>query len=190
MSSATMDLTMPEEQHCSSLSGGQLVLRYCGVFNQSTVLSLGETYRWGLEATNVPAAVRRKAFIVFVEMTQNIVHYARAVGADGVRIGTVELRTAESGQVTISCSNPVNPEQVDRIRQKLDGVRSLSPEQIRRAYRDQLHDEAHESDEISRGAGLGMLTLARVASAPIDYRIDYPSGKHAYPQFHLSVVIG
>lgn len=178
------------EQRCGSLGGGQIVLRYSGVFNQSTVLSLGETCRWSLEATNARAAVRRKAFVVFVEMAQNIVHYARAVGADGVRMGTVELRIAESGQVTLSCSNPVSPDQVDRIRQKLDSVRMLDPEQIRRAYRHQLHDETNECDGISRGAGLGLLTLAREASAPIEYRIDYPSGKHAYPQFHLSVVIG
>lgn len=173
-----------------SSGAGQIALRYSGAFNQGTVLSLGETYRWSLEAANTRAAVRRKAFVVFVEMAQNIAHYARAIGADGVRIGTMELRVAESGQVTLSCSNPVRPDQVDRIRQKLEGVRALSPEQIRRAYRHQLHDDAHERDEISRGAGLGLLTLAREASAPIEYRIDYPSGKHAYPQFHLSVVIG
>lgn len=178
------------EHGCSSVGGGQIVLRYSGVFNQGTVLSLGETYRWGLEATAARAPVRRKAFVAFVELAQNVVHYGRAVGPEGVRIGTMELRIAESGQVTLNCSNPVSPDQVDRIQRKLEHLRLLTPEQIRRAYRQQLHDETHESDESSRGAGLGLLTVAREASAPIEYRIDYPSGKHAYPQLHLSVVIG
>lgn len=185
-----MDRPVSDEPHCATAGSGQIALRFSGEFSQASVLLLGEAFRWSLEATAVRRPVRRKAFVVFVEMAQNIVHYARAVGNEGVRIGSVELRVAETGKVTLSCSNPVSPDQVDRIRGKLERVRALSPEEIRRAYREQLHDETHESDQISRGAGLGLLTLAREASAPLEYRIDYPSGKQAYPQFHLSVVVG
>lgn len=185
-----MDRPAAAEPRCGTVSNGQIMLRYSGEFNQATVLLLGEAFRWSLESTAARVPARRKAFVVFVEMAQNIVHYARAVGSDELRIGTMELQVSDSGKVTLSCSNPVNPDQVDRIKAKLERVRALSPEEIRRAYRQQLHDETHESDQISRGAGLGLLTLAREASAPLEYRIDYPSGKQAYPQFHLSVVVG
>jgi hypothetical protein len=47
----------------------------------------------------------------------------------------------------------------------------MSADEIRQAYRTQLKNDQHSADTISKGAGLGFLTLARDSVEPIQYAI-------------------
>lgn len=64
----------------------------------------------------------------------------------------------------------------------------MSQEEIKQAYRAQLRNE--EQDGVSKGAGLGALTIARDASPPIDYSIVETTEKGGlYAYFYLHAVI-
>ena len=79
------------------------------------------------------------------------------------------------------------------IRDRLDAVRAMSHPEIKAAYKAQLHNTDHSaSDDISRGAGLGWLTIARDASAPLQYHIA--TGEDAadtapHAVFHVKALI-
>lgn len=78
--------------------------------------------------------------------------------------------TDMSSHYWIVCSNPVNVDYVARLADKLNAVRAMSLDEIKQSYREQLRNTDHGAqDPISKGAGLGLLTIARDASGPLEY---------------------
>jgi hypothetical protein len=67
----------------------------------------------------------------------------------------------------VMCGNFMDSAQVPRVRQRLEAVKGMEHEHVRRAYREQLASDQEDPD--SKGAGLGLLTMAASAKAPIEY---------------------
>ena len=81
-------------------------------------------------------------------------------------------------------------EHVQRLQEKIEPLRNMTLDEIKAAYREQLRNEEHEKDAISRGAGLGFLTVARESSEPLDYQIVMSSEQaKGYALFYLRAVI-
>jgi hypothetical protein len=143
-----------------------VVFYFSGEFTSSGVGALGGALRQRLEERGVPRPVGKKLFATFVELAQNVLHYAAAEpGGPGPSRGTIALGSDAAGH-WIAASNQVNAEQVPRLAERLEALRRMTPEQLREAYRRQLDDDSHEADDqISRGAGLGLLTIARACTS-------------------------
>jgi hypothetical protein len=64
-------------------------------------------------------------------------------------------------------------------------------DEIKKAYRQQLKSDQNADDNISKGAGLGILTIARDASEPIQYSIvvDEANNEKNLAYFYLKVTI-
>ena len=146
---------------------------YNGYMSQNVIGAMGDTLRHRLEAQGTKGAITRKVFSTFVEMAQNILNYGadadRAEGRQqysqgGVAIGQVGER------FYIICGNHIDRAHLERVRAKLEAIRAMSPEEIKQAYKQQLRNDEHDDeDELSKGAGLGFLTVARDSSEPIEF---------------------
>jgi hypothetical protein len=182
---------------------------YAGTFTPGVVSTAGDALRQRLEEAGASGPVKRKLFSTFVEMAQNILHYAasgsgQADAPDGKRgaiaVGrggpanaaerAADARTA-GGEFWIVCSNPVDQAYVPRITEKLETVRAMSLEDIKKSYKAQLHNTDHGADDnLSRGAGLGLLTMARDSAAPLEYTFSPdPSCDGHTALFYMRAVI-
>jgi hypothetical protein len=146
-----------------------------GYFSQNIVAAMGEVVRLQLEVAGVSGPTRRKLFSSFVELSQNIIHYS----ADLLQSGAENNNAIREGAVCIAkdgeqhlmlCVNPIADSDVDSLRSRLEPLRNMSIEEIRQAYKVSLRAETPEE---SKGAGLGFLTMARDASAPLEFAF-YP----------------
>ena len=193
-----------------------LLLYYAGTFNPNVIQAAADTLKCRLASEDGSSSAKRKLFSTFIEMAQNVLHYAaplpasdagtsQAIGepvAQGaIGVGRVDAPAgapdagADQAQARfwIACSNAVRREHVPRLAAKLDAVRAMSHPEIKAAYKAQLHNTDHSaSDDISRGAGLGWLTIARDASAPLQYHIA--TGEDAadtapHAVFHVKALI-
>lgn len=147
---------------------------YTGSFSQSIVAAIGDTLRQRLEGVGASNGARRKVFSSFIEMAQNVLHYAADVAddEDGSPFKQGALAVGREGEkFFVVCGNPVRSEEVPRLQEKLESLRRMSVDEIKSAYRAQLRDDLRQDDGISKGAGLGFLTVARDATAPIEYSI-------------------
>jgi len=176
-------------QFCTQAAGHGILFYYTGDFSQNVVGAMSDTLRQRLEAVGASGPARRKVFSAFVEMAQNILHYADEAAGGGKRIGALAVGHDGEGRFCVLCANPVRIDQVERLRSKLEPLRNMTLDEIKLAYRAQLRNEAHDQDPFSRGAGLGFLTVAREASEPIEYRITYRSGEERHAEFHLRAAI-
>ena len=151
------------------------VFYFSGEFTPSRVEALGEALRRRLGALDVPGQRSRRIFSTFVEMAQNVLHYAAdaapeaPAAASGGRRGTIAIGDGGDHH-WIASSNDVRGEHVPRIAERLETLARMSPAELRAAYARQLDNDEHESeDPLSRGAGLGLLTIARAARGPLEH---------------------
>lgn len=170
-----------------------VLLYFTGEFSPAITAALADSLRRRLEAHVADRPTRRRLFSTFVEMTQNILHYAAPApgaaedeGGEARRKGAVAL--GQTGpEYWVVCANLVEAALVPRLTARLETVRRLDAEALHQAYRRQLANDRHEAeDPLSRGAGLGLLTIARACTAPLEYRLaPEPHGDPRLAAFHL-----
>jgi len=154
-------------QFVAQASESGVVFYHSGHLDEATIASIGALLRRRLHEEGADGAQSRKVFATFMEMAQNILHYGAAHG-DG-RIGA--LCVARSGQgFEVMCGNDMASDQVPRVRKRLEAVQAMEPGKVRQAYREQLASD--RKDEDSKGAGLGLLTMAASSRAPIEFVFD------------------
>lgn len=155
-----------------------------GEFTQNIVAAIGDAVKQRLESDPAAQKKIRKIFSSFIEMTQNIAHYSVRASEINSHEGTSAVAVGKTGdKFFVVSGNYVSVEHVTRLREKLDPLRSMTIEEIKQAYKAQLKNDEQTIDKVSKGAGLGFLTVARDASEPIDYSIVQTTeygGKVAY----------
>jgi Family of unknown function (DUF6272) len=166
---------------------------HSGEFNEAVVAAAAQSLRHRMEESGATGPVKRKLFSTFVEMAQNIVHYAAMPpGGEAVqgKEGTVAVGRS-AGDYWVICVNRVDTAHIARLSEKLEAVRCMSLEDIRKTYREQLHNTQHvNTDAISKGAGLGWLTIARDAKQPLEYSFaSDPASNGAGAFFFAKVVV-
>lgn len=174
---------------CEKAVQDGVLFYYKGEFSQNVIATMSDTLKQRLDAVGVSGPARRKLFSSFVEMSQNIMHYADVGAGNGSKTGVLAVGKNGDVRYWIVAGNPVRVEHVERIKQKVEPLRSMTVDEIKAAYREQLRNDEHEKDAISRGAGLGFLTVAREASEPLEYQIVFRSGEQEYADFYLRASI-
>lgn len=148
-----------------------VVFYYTGYFNQTMVSAMGEALRLRISYLEANNLTRRRLFSIFIELAQNVVHYSAETLSDSQQLDQEVRRGAiwigeQDAHFYIVCANPVLRSATERIRSKLEPLRAMTLQEIKSHYRDTLRSE---NEAGSKGAGLGFLTVARDASAPIEF---------------------
>ncbi len=165
---------------------------YDGYLSQAIITAMGEALRVKLEAEDHSNRATRKVFSTFIEMMQNIIHYA-----DSVPDKEISSTSTTCGNVTVGrqheryfivAGNAVASSHVVRLREKLEAIRAMSFDEIKAEYKRKLRSD--EQDDNSKGAGLGFLTVARDASAPIEFLFEpVPGSNNALTFFFLKAIV-
>ncbi len=151
---------------------GLVALQYTGFFSPQNITAMGEVVKLFLEKHEQSLKVRRRLFSSFVEIAQNILRYSqdsRALSHDEqlYRFGSVCLRY-DDGRYYLESTNLVGTDASDQLRINLESLRVMSIDEIKQAYR---HGLRAESPAWSKGANIGLLTLARDVSEPLEYHL-------------------
>ncbi|OLL31914.1 hypothetical protein BTH42_09805 [Burkholderia sp. SRS-W-2-2016] len=162
-----------------------------GFFSNNIVASMGEVVKLQLEVAGVSGPTRRKLFSSFIELSQNIVHYSSSAleaGGDtagAIREGAVCI-SKHGEQHVMLCVNPIATTEVDALRSRLEPLRNMSLDEIKQAYKVSLRTDAPKD---SKGAGLGFLTMARDASAPLEFAFHPRADEPGTTLFCLMAII-
>lgn len=177
------------ERFHAEAQAGNVLLHYSGEFTPPIVAALSDSVRERLDDTAPDRRIARRVFSAFIEMAQNVLHYAAGEAPAGAPQGTLTV-VRDGAQFEVSCRNRIRNCDVARVRQRVERVRAMTLDEIKAAYRAQLRNDEHdEEDTVSKGAGLGFLTLAREASQPIDYVIEAVADTPDDADFQLRAII-
>ncbi|MCB6182696.1 SiaB family protein kinase [Leeia sp. TBRC 13508] len=163
---------------------------YNGALSQNVINTMSDTLKQRLAQEEGTQTKARKLFSSFIEMVQNALFYSpNNPDVEGEKIGSVAVGK-DGDKFYVVCGNLVESKYADRIREKVEPLRSMTLDEIKAAYRTQLKNEMHhEEDKVSKGAGLGFLTVARDASEPIEYRLVEVPTHEELAYFYLKAVI-
>ncbi len=149
-------------------NGSEVVFAFNGVLSQDLIVSLGETVRGELAYHSRIQLVNR-VFAVFIEMTQNILHYSlekyKVSDKHSYGIGNIVL-LRNKGHYEIISTNKVNAEQMEYLTEKCRLVNRMTQEELKQLY---IIRRRLKTEEGSKGAGLGLIDIVRKAVAPLEF---------------------
>ncbi len=152
-------------------SDNGVIFFYQGYFSQKILLGLGDALKAKMTRDDVESTKSKKLFSIFVEQVQNIIRYS----TDKIEVDRDLQKEMSSGIMLVGkeeerfftvCGNIIETKDVARISENLEEIRNLEKDELKKLYKEKIRSE---SDEHSKGAGIGFIEIARKSSAPFDY---------------------
>lgn len=169
----------------TALQSNDIAFCYSGYMTEDVLLSFGNTIRQKLELVQVDRKVARSVFAIFVEETQNVIRYSKAVLPDSpdlddddavLRHGFLAVGK-EKERYYVCCGNLILQSDTARLKSHLDHIKSLGPDELKALYKGILKDEVPEG---SKGAGVGFVDIARRANGAFEYDFHEIDDVHSF----------
>jgi hypothetical protein len=145
-----------------------IIFAYCGYVTEAVLSGLGEALKQKLTIEDASTKTMRSVFAVFVEQMQNIIRYSEErLPPDAevaMRFGLLTV-AQDGGDYIVYTGNMIRADDVERMRQSLEEIMSLDKGALRSRYKEQLRSD----HVLSRGAGIGLIEIARRVSKPLEF---------------------
>lgn len=179
-------LTLPELRQRLTEDGILICLN--GPFSHSIIEELGNAVKKYLENEELQKTAMMDVFSVYIEATQNVRNYASRPDLDDaarVQAGQgIVVISREGDHHVVRCGNLVRLEDGKALSERLEALRGLDKAALKALYKEHLRRELPPG---ARGAGLGLVEMARKASAPLEYRLT--PAQEGFLLFSLRVTI-
>ncbi|MBW6392390.1 biofilm regulation protein kinase SiaB [Billgrantia antri] len=144
----------------------RIMLCFNGPISHSLIEEIGKALRNYLDTQQAAPSAAMDVFAVYIEMTQNIRHYARRQGYDDtLAAATVAVARSVQGHYQVSAGNLVEQADGERLVAAIEALAPLDKLALKQAYKQQLRRPREAS--VHAGAGLGLLDMARKSSRPL-----------------------
>lgn len=159
------------------LSDHHIHIVYNGPIWAKGIDGIAEMMLKRLELDDMPYSASQGAFSVFVEQINNMMMYSaekdQRSDADGnlweVPKGIFILGVRDNAYF-VCTGNVLTDKNAATLEQRIDYLNTLDKKELRKYYKQQLH--AENDNEESKGAGVGLIEIARRASEPIVYELE------------------
>ena len=164
----------------------RILLCFNGPISRSLIEEIGNALRNYLQADHAQPSAAMDVFSVYVEMTQNIRHYAISQGYDELdSSATVVVARDEEGRYLVQAGNLVEKADGEALRLRVSALAQMDKAQLKAAYKTQLRQPRDEN--AGSGAGLGLIDVARKSIQPLSASLAPVNDRRAF--FSLRAVI-
>jgi hypothetical protein len=150
----------------------RIMLSFKGDLNPELTGALLDVLEHKMSLLEEDARKRKRVFNVVMECLQNLYHHNARVRVEEGRItptdephGVVMIAKQDDGYSVLT-GNFMNASEVERLREHLDKINALAPDELRSFYKDVLTNGQFTS---SGGGGLGMIDIARKSGGKLGY---------------------
>lgn len=164
----------------------RILLCFNGPISRSLIEEIGNALKNYLQADNAQPSAALDVFSAYVEMTQNIRHYALAQAYGEVESSaTVVVARDPEGHYLVQAGNLVERADGEALLARVDALTQMDKAQLKAAYKTQLRRPRDENT--GSGAGLGLIDMARRSAQPLTASLSHANGDRAF--FSLRAVI-
>lgn len=161
---------------------------FSGVFSQGLIEELGQALRQRLKSQQAAKSKISSVFFTFIEQAQNIKQYevSKADITEASEIlgsGIIAISSTALGYC-INSGNSISNEDIAYLKEKLDKIIAMDEAELNSYYREVSRREV---DMKNSKAGLGLIQIARKASAKIEYKFEKINDSYSY--YILTVII-
>ena len=160
-----------------------VMFAYSGYMSEQVRLAVGETLKQKLSLEDANIKTIRSVFAVFVEQMQNVIRYSaervpEEEDDESIDLSFGILTIGKEGEDYVLLSgNLIRREDIDRVSAKLKEIQAMDHAQLKRFYKEKLREGP---DEVSQGAGIGFIEIARRASRPIEFDFATVNDRHSF----------
>jgi hypothetical protein len=150
---------------------------YSGPMWEDGIKGLAEMVKVHLDHDNLSGSAAKAIFSVFVEQVTNMLMYSAEKQSYSrpdnepvdVPVGILVLGHKDN-VFFIQTRNAVKNENMELIKNRIEHLNTLDKKQLRQYYKEKLRSD--DDNPESKGAGLGLIEIARRATKPIGYMFE------------------
>lgn len=144
----------------------RIMLCFNGPLTRSLIEEIGNALRNYMQHENATKSSAMDVFGAYIELTQNIRHYAASKGwSESEASATVVIARDADGRYVVSAGNIVDGADGPGLEERVRKLAAMDKAALKAEYKEQLRKP--REDGATSGAGLGLLDLARKASEPL-----------------------
>ncbi len=165
---------------------GIIFLSYGGYLSQTLISGMTEVLEKEAEESNVDINASNKIFTIFIELSQNMMHYSKSMNQDDDSLrtqGLILVTRDNDMNYSIRSQNIISLEDKNKIEPKLKEVVSLDKDDLKKRYRELRKSGQHTH---GRGGGIGFYEIARKCNS-IEYDFSKINENRYY--FHIKTTI-
>jgi hypothetical protein len=178
------------KEHTDHYKGLNINISYSGPMWEDGILGLSEMVRTSLNNDDLPNKVSKEIFSVFVEQVTNMLMYSAEKDAharkNGEEVSTGMLVLGNKGKTYfIQTGNAIKTSSIGLITERINHLNTLDKKELRQYHRERLRAENDNPE--SKGAGLGLIEIARRASSPLQYTFETIDDKTSYFSMYVEI---
>ncbi len=167
-------------------SRSKIMLCFNGPVSRSLIEEIGNALKNYLQADHAQPSAAMDVFGVYVEMTQNIRHYAMGRGYDEMdSSATVVVARDDDKHYVVQAGNLVEKADGEALLAQVNALAKMDKVELKALYKTQLRQP--RSEDVVSGAGLGLIDIARKSSVPLSASLADRTDGRAF--FSLRTVI-
>ncbi len=166
-----------------------IIFSYSGPVAHAGLEGIAQTLRRNLEMEEAGHNATQAVFSVFIEQMQNILNYSAEHpkladnDAESLRVGIIVVGVEEDNYF-VYCGNRVLQADVANLKKRIELIRMMNKDELKSFYKERRRMEPEPG---SKGAGLGLIEMARKAGQPIDF--DFSAIDERFSFFSIKVVV-
>lgn len=163
-----------------------IMLSFNGPFSATLIEEIGKALRKYMEGLAESPSAVTDVFSAYIELSQNIRHYAVARGVTGPDAeATIIVSRDGDGHYLVNAGNVVYPADGRALVERVETLARMDKSELKAAFKAQMRQP--RDPNAKTGAGLGLIDLARRASRPLSCDLKPLDADRAF--FSLRVVI-
>jgi hypothetical protein len=144
----------------------RIMLCFNGPLTKSLIEEIGNALRHAMQREHATPSAAMDVFAAYIEMTQNIRHYAASKGwGENEAAATIVIARDAEGRYIVSAGIIVEAADGQDLVSRVKALAAVDKAQLKAQYKEQLRKPRDAG--AARGAGLGLIAIARRASEPL-----------------------
>ena len=175
----------------AKLDENKILLTFAGAFSQEIIEDLGAAIQKFIQSDGTPKNNTYNVFSVYIEQTQNIRNYLSSRAEDSaddtvLNSGIVTIGRNEDRYFVYS-GNMVEKLDAEALSGRIKQLNTMSKEDLKAAYKEQLKKSRSQDPATARNAGLGLIEISRKARLPIEYALTAYDDNYDF--FTMKVIV-
>ncbi|MCL2845614.1 MAG: SiaB family protein kinase [Chitinivibrionia bacterium] len=150
---------------------------YSGPIWAGGIDGMAEMLMKRLEYEDIPLSASQSVFSVFVEQMNNMMMHSadktRMTNSTGKSVETpkgIYVLGIKDSTYYVQTGNAVTPANAENLKTRIDHLNTLDKKELRQLYKQRLVSENDNPE--SKGAGVGLIEIARRATEPLTYEFE------------------
>ena len=168
-------MVLDMREYANKLKDRCINISYSGPMWDDGIKGIAEMVKSSLSHDDLSAKASKMIFSVFVEQITNMLMYSAEKEQfknhenEEVSVGMLVLGHKENVYF-IQTGNVIKPNNMELIKNRINHLNTLDKQELRQYYKEVMR--SGDDNPESLGAGLGLIEIARRATAPIGYRFE------------------